>query len=136
MRMSPKHLATHKGAGGKAVPRPLVHLELRTGDMPAASAFYTSLLAWRPEWIETRAGCYLAVDTGSEVGGGIALCTAAPPRWLPYAQVDRIDEATDRARRLGAVVAVEPREGPAGWRSVVSTPCGAEIGLWQPKEWR
>ena len=55
------------------------------------------------------------------------------PLWLPYVEVDRIDEATDRARRLGASVAVEPREGPAGWRSVVSTPSGGELAFWQPK---
>jgi len=33
-------------------------------------------------------------------------------------------------------VLFEPHEGPAGWRSVVSTPAGAEIALWQPKERR
>jgi predicted enzyme related to lactoylglutathione lyase len=33
-------------------------------------------------------------------------------------------------------VLLEPREGPAGWRSVVSAPAGAEVALWQPKEWR
>jgi predicted enzyme related to lactoylglutathione lyase len=47
--------------------------------------------------------------------------------------VDRIDEATDRARRLGASVLLEPREGPAGWRSVATTPSGGEIAFWQPK---
>jgi predicted enzyme related to lactoylglutathione lyase len=26
-----------------------------------------------------------------------------------------------------------PREGPLGWRSVVSTPEGGEIAFWQPK---
>jgi hypothetical protein len=28
---------------------------------------------------------------------------------------------------------LSPREGPAGWRSVVSTPAAGEIALWQPK---
>jgi predicted enzyme related to lactoylglutathione lyase len=28
---------------------------------------------------------------------------------------------------------LSPREGPAGWRSVVATPAGGEIALWQPK---
>ena len=36
-------------------------------------------------------------------------------------------------RLLGAAVPVEPREGPAGWRSVVTTPAAGEIALWQPK---
>jgi predicted enzyme related to lactoylglutathione lyase len=30
-------------------------------------------------------------------------------------------------------VILEPREGPAGWRSVVAAPSGAEVALWQPK---
>ena len=33
-----------------------------------------------------------------------------------------------------ARVLLEPREGPAGWRSVIATPAGAEIAFWQPKE--
>lgn len=43
---------------------------------------------------------------------------------------------TDRARRLGASVLLEPREGPAGWRSVLATREGGEIALWQPKRGR
>jgi hypothetical protein len=30
-------------------------------------------------------------------------------------------------------VLLEPREGPAGWRSVVSAPQAGEIAFWQPK---
>ena len=32
-----------------------------------------------------------------------------------------------------ASVLLEPREGPAGWRSILAAPAGAEIALWQPK---
>ena len=35
--------------------------------------------------------------------------------------------------QLGASVLLAPREGPAGWRSVVATPDGGEIAFWQPK---
>jgi predicted enzyme related to lactoylglutathione lyase len=34
---------------------------------------------------------------------------------------------------LGARVLLEPREGPAGWRSVIATPAGAELAFWQAK---
>ena len=44
-----------------------------------------------------------------------------------------IAEATERARELGASVLLEPREGPAGWRSVVAAPAGGEMAFWQPK---
>jgi predicted enzyme related to lactoylglutathione lyase len=114
----------------------VVHLELHTGDLPAASGFYSGLLGWRPEWVETRAGSYFCLATGDKVGAGIAQCRTDRPLWLPYVEVERIDEATDRARRLGASVSLEPREGPAGWRSVVRAPDGGEIALWQRKEWR
>src|ERR687889_260800 len=96
----------------------VVHLELHTADLPAASAFYSRLLGWQPEWIATRAGSYCVVGTGRDVGAGIVQCTTDRPVWLPYVEVDRIDATTDRARRLGASVVLEPREGPAAWRSV------------------
>jgi predicted enzyme related to lactoylglutathione lyase len=114
-------------------PRPVVHLELHTHDQVRASAFYAQLLDWRPELVRAAAGSYLALDTGPHLGGGVVECRTRRPLWLPYVEVDRIDEATDRARRLGASVVVQAREGPAGWRSVVSTPCGGELAFWQPK---
>jgi predicted enzyme related to lactoylglutathione lyase len=53
--------------------------------------------------------------------------------WLPYVEVPEIGAATERARIIGASVLLEPREGPAGWRSVVATPAGGEIAFWQQK---
>ena len=35
-----------------------------------------------------------------------------------------------------ASVLLEPREGPAGWRSVVRTTVGGELAFWQPKRRR
>jgi predicted enzyme related to lactoylglutathione lyase len=48
-------------------------------------------------------------------------------------EVSEIGAVTEHARGLGASVLLEPREGPAGWRSVVATRGGGEIALWQPK---
>jgi predicted enzyme related to lactoylglutathione lyase len=112
---------------------PVVHLELHTGDLPRARDLYAELCGWRPEWIETRAGSYLTLGLGGGLEGGIVECPVRGPRWLPYVEVDAIAEATDRARRLGACVLLEPREGPAGWRSVVRTAVGGELAFWQPK---
>ena len=111
----------------------VVHLELHTGDRAAASAFCASLLGWTPELVEARCGSYLALDLGGGLGGGIVECGTRRPLWLPYVEVDQIEEQTEHARRLGARVLLEPREGPVGWRSVVSTPEAAEIAFWQPK---
>ena len=113
--------------------KPIVHLELHTGDLASASALYADLCGWRPEQIDGSCGSYLALDLGDGVGGGIVECATRRPVWLPYVEVDAIAEATGRARRLGARVLLGPREGPAGWRSVVATPAGAEIAFWQAK---
>ena len=113
---------------------PVVHLELHTGDLPGACDLYRGLCGWRAECVESTAGSYTALDLGSrDLGGGIVECAVKRPIWLPYVEVPEIAEATDRARFLGASVLLEPREGPAGWRSVVATGAGGEIAFWQQK---
>jgi uncharacterized protein len=114
-------------------PRRVVHLELHTGDQVRASVFYARLLQWRPEVIRAASCSYLALDTGPNLSGGIVECRTRRPLWLPYVEVDGIDDATERARRLGATVLLEPREGPSGWRSVVSSPEAGQVALWAPK---
>jgi predicted enzyme related to lactoylglutathione lyase len=114
-------------------PRPVVHLELHTGHQARASAFYAQLLCWRPELIRTASASYLALELGRGFGGGIVECGTRRPRWLPYVEVERVEELTELARRLGAAVLLEPSEGPAGLRSVVSSPEGGEVAFWQPK---
>jgi predicted enzyme related to lactoylglutathione lyase len=116
-------------------PDPVVHLELHTGDLPRASAFYGLLFGWRPERIEAAGSRYWALDLGGEgLGGGVVECGTPRPLWLPYVEVDDVAGATERARRLGAWVTLEPREGPAGWRSVVAAPAAGEVAFWQPKD--
>jgi predicted enzyme related to lactoylglutathione lyase len=118
---------------GRAATKPVVHLELHTGDLPRARDFYAELLGWRPERIEAGCGSYLALALGRGLGGGIVECETERPLWLPYVQVPDLRAATERARLHDAEVLLEPREGPAGWRSVVATPAGGEIALWQQK---
>jgi predicted enzyme related to lactoylglutathione lyase len=117
------------------LPRRLVHLELHTGDLRGASAFYSQLLNWCEEVIETPSGCYHALGLGGGFGGGVIECGARRALWVPYVAVEQVEETTERARALGAEVLLAPREGPAGWRSVIATPAGGEIALWQQKEW-
>jgi predicted enzyme related to lactoylglutathione lyase len=115
---------------------PVVHLELHTGDLPGARTLCAKLCGWRSEQIQTASSSYFALDLGRGLGGGIVECGAGRATWLPYVEVARIDDATDLARRLGASVVLPPREGPAGWRSVISTREAGEIALWQQKGWR
>jgi predicted enzyme related to lactoylglutathione lyase len=107
----------------------LVHLELHTGDRARAGALYEQLLGWRPRQVRT----YTTLDLGRACGGGIVECGTARPVWVPYVEVGDVDAVTERARGLGASVMLEPRDGPAGRRSVVAVPEGGEIALWQPR---
>jgi uncharacterized protein len=113
--------------------KPVVHLELHTGDLDGAREFYSHLFEWKQERIEGGHRPYLALELGRGLGGGIVECATDRALWLPYVEVAQIGAATDGARASGADVLLEPREGPSGWRSVIATPAGGEIALWQPK---
>jgi predicted enzyme related to lactoylglutathione lyase len=108
-------------------------MELLTSDLPRACEFYTGLFGWRAETVALAGGQYQALEPGEGIGAGVVEGCTARSIWLPYVQVADVAEATARARALGACVPVDSREGPSGWRSVVATPEGAPIALWQSK---
>jgi predicted enzyme related to lactoylglutathione lyase len=116
-----------------SIQAPVVHLELHTDDLPSARDLYGELCGWTPDRVDTRHGSYLALDMGRRLGGGIVESAAPRPMWLPYVLVGDISTATDRALAMGAALLLAPREGPAGWRSVVSSPVGGQIAFWQQK---
>ncbi|HZO59705.1 MAG TPA: VOC family protein [Solirubrobacterales bacterium] len=116
-----------------ALTNPVVHLELQTGNLPRACAFYTRLFGWPVEHIDAGSGSYIALGLGEAIEGGVVERDTGRSLWLPYVEVEDVVDLTERARLLGASVLLAPREGPAGWRSVVSVPAGAEVALWQPK---
>jgi predicted enzyme related to lactoylglutathione lyase len=118
-----------------ARPKPVVHLELHTGDRAGACRFYADLCGWRAERITAAGGSYWALGLdGGFGGGGVVQCQTPQPLWLPYVEVADVAAVTERALELGAAVRLEPREGPAGWRSVVAAPAGGEVAFWQPKD--
>jgi predicted enzyme related to lactoylglutathione lyase len=110
-----------------------VHLELHTGNLAHARDFYACLLGWRPDRVVTSAGTYLTMTAEGDLGAGIVECRSPRPIWLPYVEVDDIDGSTARATELGAAVLLGPREGPAGYRSVIRRAGAGELALWQPK---
>jgi predicted enzyme related to lactoylglutathione lyase len=109
----------------------VVHLELHTPNLRQACSFYSALLGSRPELVQAAGASYQELDLGPGLGGGIVECGTRRALWLPYFEVESVADATERARELGARVMLEPRDGPFGWRSVVGSPAGGEIALWQ-----
>jgi len=88
--------------------------------------FYESLLGWKradgPPGMTMFAG-----EKGPFAAVGDERGTLG---WIPYAQVDDVDAATQKAKELGATVLKEKTRGPAGEFSIVRDPGGAAIALW------
>jgi predicted enzyme related to lactoylglutathione lyase len=111
----------------------VVHIELHTPNLGRACAFYGELLGWRPERVALADAAYQSLDLGAALSGGVVECGTDRALWLPYVEVESVGAATAQAIALGASVMLAPRQGPAGWRSVVTTPAGGEIAFWQTK---
>ena len=114
-------------------PHPVVHLELQTPNLACACTFYTRLFGWSAENVHVGASSYLTLGLGRRLGGGVVESDVWRPFWLPYVEVADVTETVRQAEAAGAAVALEPAEGPAGWRSVVATPEAGEIAFWQQK---
>lgn len=112
---------------------PVVHLELHSPNLGRACAFYGELLGWRPRRVEVGDAAYQSLELGPTLSGGVVECGTQRALWLPYVDVESVADATARAVSLGARVMLAPREGPVGWRSVVTAPAGGEIAFWQTK---
>ena len=117
----------HRAARGRVLSRhdearmpPLVPPRAAHGRPARARARSTRSSAAGARSGSTPAAPYLALELGGGFGGGIVECATRAPGVAALRRGRRVDEATDARARLGASVLLEPREGPAGWRSVVA----------------
>lgn len=99
-----------------------------SSNKPSDSAgFYESLLGWKraegPPGMTMFAGDKGPFAAIGEDEGMVG--------WIPYAQVDDLDAATKKAKKLGATVLKDRTRGPAGEFSIVRDPGGAAVALWQ-----
>ncbi len=117
----------------RVVPCPMVHLELRTANLARACAFLHEMFRWEVDQVRTEAGTYVALELHRALEGGVVESDRRAAAWVPYIEVDEIGQATERALTLGAALVMSPREGPAGWRSLIAAPECGELALWQPK---
>jgi len=117
---------------------PFVHVELHTGDLGKAKAFYSKLFGWKLKDMPMPGGDnYTMIEVGEGTGGGMmtAQPPGSPPRWQAYVGVDDVAASTRKAKELGATVMMDKTEvGGAGFMSVIVDPTGAAIALWQAKQ--
>jgi len=114
---------------------PFVHIELHTGDLAKAKAFYSSLFDWKLQDMPMPdGGSYTMINVGEGTGGGMMSTPApgVPPHWLAYVGVDDVAAATEKARALGAAVVQDVMEVDGyGLLSILTDPSGATFALWQ-----
>jgi predicted enzyme related to lactoylglutathione lyase len=121
--------------GETSMANPFVHVELHTGDLDRAKAFYSRLFDWNLQDIPMPGGgSYTMIGVGEGTGGGMLSDPDIPPSWLAYVGVDDVVATTAKARSLGATIVQEVMEvGDYGWMSIITDPTGATFALWKAK---
>jgi uncharacterized protein len=108
-------------------------VDLGTTDVAGARNFYGELFGW--EFVDQPAdeGTYtLCRLQGQDVVGIHEHREDEGTGWSSSISVDDLEQATSRARELGAAVLAEPFDVPgAGRSSVLRDPAGAVVSLWQ-----
>ena len=123
----------------KAPPTPgtICWNELMTGDVKAATEFYTSLFGWKTEEMDMGPQKYTLLKSGDKEAAGMmalppdAAKQGASPMWIAYIAVTDVDASTKKAESLGAKVCAPPQDIPMGRFSVIQDPTGATVGLFQ-----
>ncbi len=100
--------------------------ELMASDLSRSATFYKSLLGWGtkddPRYVEWTLG-------GRSIGGMIQIQKdwgEVPPHWLVYFQVEDCDRSVEKAKGLGAKVAMGPQDFPGVGRiALLKDPQGA-----------
>jgi predicted enzyme related to lactoylglutathione lyase len=121
------------------MPNAFVHVELNSTNLAKSKAFYKKLFKWKLSDTKMATGPYVMIDVGRGTGGGMLkqMMPKTPSMWMPYMQVDDIEQSTRKAEKLGATVCKDVTEIPGmGSLSILEDPTGAVFGLWKPKRKR
>ena len=108
-------------------------------DLEASNRFYCGLFGWEPEDMGEDMGHYTLLRKGGKtVAGNMgAMMDGQPSVWTSYICVDDADATTERAKKAGATVFVEPMDvSDIGRMAIFADPTGAAIGIWQPKTFK
>jgi uncharacterized protein len=118
--------------------------ELLTSDTGAATRFYTAVVGYRAQVLESADGLPYTLwlrEAPDPQGmprnaGGMMTKPPTVPRtmWLPYVQVADCDRSVDAAARLGAAIKMPPTDIPdIGRFATMLDPTMAAVAILQPK---
>jgi predicted enzyme related to lactoylglutathione lyase len=123
----------------KHAPGSFCWVELGTTDAPAAKTFYNALFGWQSMDAPTGPDqVYTMLNLGGKSVGALynldknMLQLGIRPHWMLYIAVSSADEASAKAKTLGATVMKEPFDVfDAGRMAVIRDPAGAMFCIWQ-----
>ncbi len=113
-----------------------VWYELESNETDAEARFYTELIGWTLQEFPMGDFTYTMIaNQGAPIGGfGSLPEPTEPARWVSWVYVDDLEDATRRARALGAEQQIDPTEIPPGRFAVILDPQGARITLFQQND--
>lgn len=108
--------------------------ELMTTDVRGAKKFYSELLDWTFNEINSADKDYTMITVGDrEVGGMMSMPPEAqgmPPAWGSYVTVKNVDALTERVEKLGGKILLPAQNIPnVGRFMVIQDPQGAVLSL-------
>ena len=109
--------------------------ELHSSDPAASVKFYAALGGFETEAMEMPGmGQYHTLKKdGQPRAGVVKAMPGAPQAWLPYVHVASCDASQEKAKKLGATIAMPATSVPTVGRfSVFLDPQGAALGILQP----
>lgn len=108
--------------------------ELMTGDVEAATAFYSRMFGWSSEVADVGTGPYTLFRNGSTLVAGMGKKPDDMPvsAWAIYFEAADIDKAVERVGELGGQIMFPVMEIPRTGRITWATdPAGAVFGMMQ-----
>jgi uncharacterized protein len=113
--------------------------DLATTDPAAAKEFYSAILGWDYNDIDTGQGTYSMAQVGGKdvaaIAGQPEQMQGMPPFWMSYVTVEDADATAAKAKELGGNVMNEPFDVfESGRMAIIQDPQGAIFAIWQPKQ--
>jgi predicted enzyme related to lactoylglutathione lyase len=114
-------------------------VDLMTGDVPGATAFYTDLFGWTAEEMRDSDGGHiysllsLNGDVVAGLGGLPPGMEALPTVWNTYISVADANATVAKVAPAGGKVLMPAMQVfDVGWTAAIADPTGAVFRLWQP----
>ena len=113
-------------------------MELNTGDVEKAKAFFGETIGWTFKNQPMSSGDYWLAFVGDKpIAGIVALETfsppGTPPHWFSYLAVEDVDARVVAAAKAGATIMRPPFDVPdVGRIAILQDPTGAVMGWMTP----